>query len=181
MIAAVCWITVGIIVFAVLALNAFFIIRGNTNLVARVDRRTPFTVTEEAADRVTLAATFPFENSGCQCATIVDCVARTQLPYEQYDGIEAWGKVERADAPRDDDYFEATLVKSQEAVPVRIVVRLTARHGLDIKTALGRMVDLPIDIIYTQLGRRPWVLRKVRTILTAEELAEAVGITLSDE
>ena len=170
----------GVVLLAALALKIFFV-WGNTNLVARVEKRTLFSVTEEAADRVTLAATFPFENSGAQCATIVDCVARPQLPYEQYDGIEAWGKVERADAPRDDDYFEATLVKSQEAVPVRIIVRLTARHGLDIKTALARMVDLPIDIIYTQLGRRPWVLRKVRTVLTAEEIAAAVGVELTDD
>lgn len=179
--AAVCWITVGVIVLAVLALNAFFIIRGNTNLAARVEKRTPFTVTEETADRVTLAATFPFTNTGCQCATIVDCVARTQLPYEQYDGIEAWGKIERADTPREDDYFEATLVPSQETVPVRLVVRLTARHGMPIRAALARMVDLPIDIIYTQLGRRPWRLHKVRTVLTAEEIAKAVGVTLTDE
>ena len=54
-----------------------------------------------------------------------------------------WGKMERADAPRDDDYFEATLVEYGKTVPVRIVIRLTARHGMDIKAALARMVDLP--------------------------------------
>lgn len=173
-------VAVGVVLLAALALKIFFV-WGNTNLVARVEKRTLFSVTEEAADRVTLAATFPFENSGAQCATVVDCVARPQLPYEQYDGIEVWGKIERADTPREDDYFEATLVDSQEVVPVRIVVRLTARHGMDIRTALTHMVDLPIDIIYTQLGRRPWVLRKVRTVLTAEEIAAAVGVELTDD
>lgn len=177
---AVGLVAVGVVLLAALALKIFFV-WGNTNLVARVEKRTLFSVTEEAADRVTLAATFPFENSGAQCATVVDCVARPQLPYEQYDGIEVWGKIERADTPREDDYFEATLVDSQEVVPVRIVVRLTARHGMDIRTALTHMVDLPIDIIYTQLGRRPWVLRKVRTVLTAEEIAAAVGVELTDD
>ena len=177
---AVGLVAVGVVLLAALALKIFFV-WGNTNLAARVEKRTLFSVTEEAADRVTLAATFPFENSGAQCATIVDCVARPQLPYEQYDGIEVWGKIERADTPREDDYFEATLVDSQEVVPVRIVVRLTARHGMDIRTALTHMVDLPIDIIYTQLGRRPWVLRKVRTVLTAEEIAAAVGVELTDD
>ena len=170
----------GVVLLAVLALKIFFV-WGNTNLAARVEKRTLFSVTEEAADRVTLAATFPFENSGTQCATVVDCVARPQLPYEQYDGVEVWGKMERADAPRDDDYFEAALVEDGQTVPVRIVIRLTARHGMDIKEALARMVDLPIDIIYTQLGRRPWVLRKVRTVLTAEEIAAAVGVELTDD
>ena len=170
----------GVVLLAVLALKIFFV-WGNTNLVARVEKRTPFTVTEEAADRVTLAATFPFENSGTQCATVVDCVARPQLPYEQYDGVEVWGKMERADTPREDDYFEATLVDDGQTVPVRIVVRLTARHGMDIRTALTHMVDLPIDIIYTQLGRRPWALHKVRTVLTAEEIAAAVGVELTDD
>ncbi|MGP1367392.1 MAG: hypothetical protein ACTTKW_08750 [Schwartzia sp. (in: firmicutes)] len=177
---AVGLVAVGVVLLAALALKIFFV-WGNTNLAARVEKRTLFSVTEEAADRVTLAATFPFENSGAQCATVVDCVARPQLPYEQYDGIEVWGKIERADTPREDDYFEATLVDSQEVVPVRIVVRLTARHGMDIRTALTHMVDLPIDIIYTQLGRRPWVLRKVRTVLTAEEIAAAVGVELTDD
>ena len=169
--------------FAILSIAAalFAIQQGNTNLILKTGERTPFKVEARDEDSVTLVSTMDFVNKGKQCATVTDCLARTQLPYEQYDGIEVWGKVERAGAPRDDDYFEATLVPCGQMFSIRVIVRLTARHGRDIKTALRRMVDVPIDIIYTRLGRRPWVLKKTRIVLTAEEIAGATGVELAED
>ena len=106
---------------------------------------------------------------------------RPQLPFEQYDGIDARGKAEVEGKPREDDYFEATLVDSHNTLNLLIKVRLTARKGMDIKTALSRMVDLPLDFIYTELSRNPWQLKKFRVVLTAEEIASLTGATLIDE
>ncbi len=180
MVTALCVVS-GLFAILSLATALFAIHQGNTNLILKTEERTPFTV--EACDEgsVTLFSMIDFVNKGKQCATVTDCLARTQLPYEQYDGIEVWGKVERAGVPRDDDYFEATLVPCGEMFSIRVIVRLTARHGMDIKTALRRMVDVPVDIIYTRLGRRPWVLKKTRIVLTAEEIAGATGVELAED
>ena len=43
-------------------------------------------------------------------------MVRPQLPYEQYDGIEARGKAELDGAKREDDYFEAVLIQKQESI-----------------------------------------------------------------
>ena len=59
--------------------------------------------------------------------------------------------------------------------------RLTARKGMDIRTALTHMVDLPMDIIYTQLGRRPWIMGKERIVLTSEEIARLAGVELAND
>ncbi len=152
-------------------------VQGNSRLVVRLADRTPFAVDARTEKSLTVSSVVAFENTGRQHGTIVDCLVRPQLPFEQYDGVEVRAKAELAEAPREDDYFEATLVPPGETVAVRLVVTLTARRGLDIDEALSRMVDLPLDIIYTELSRRPWRLRKVRLVLTAEEIAKLAGVT----
>ena len=95
--------------------------------------------------------------------------------------IDARGKAEVEGKPREDDYFEATLVDSHNTLNLLIKVRLTARKGMDIRAALSRMVDLPLDFVYTELSRNPWQLKKFRVVLTAEEIASLTGVTLIDE
>ncbi len=152
-------------------------VQGNSRLVVRLADRTPFAVDARTEKSLTLSCVVPFENTGRQHGTIVDCLVRPQLPFEQYDGIEARAKAELADTPREDDYFEASLVPPGKTLEIRLVVTLTARRGLTIEEALSRMVDLPLDIIFTELSRRPWRLRKVRTELTADELTKLAGVT----
>jgi len=74
--------------FAILSLATalFAIHQGNTNLILKTEERTPFKVEARDEDSVTLVSTMDFVNKGKQCATVTDCLARTQLPYEQYDG-----------------------------------------------------------------------------------------------
>ena len=110
-----------------------------------------------------------------------DCIVRTLLLYEQYDGIRAQGKAELEGVPREDDYFEAVLIQKQESIFINAFVKLTARKGMDLKTALSHMVDLPMDIIYMETGRNPWKYSKVRVILTAGELAGLAGAELADD
>lgn len=173
MIMVLCIASVTLLLLLVI-MKIITIMMGDAKVVPQVEQRTPFIVVGQSKNSVTLSCTLPFVNEGRQCATLVDCLARTQLPYEQYDGIEAWGKVERADMPREDDYFEATLIEKHTLLALRVIVRLKARHGMDIETALQQMVDLPVDIIYTELSRRPWRLKKTRLVLTAEEILQAV-------
>ena len=60
-------------------------------------------------------------------------------------------------------------------------VKLMARKGMNIREALSNMVDLPLDIIFTELGRFPWKLKKFRIVLSAEEIAKLAGVELAGE
>ena len=108
-------------------------------------------------------------------------MVRPQLPYEQYDGMEARAKAELEGAAREDDYFEAVLIQKQESIFIHAMVRLTARKGKSLQEAVAHMVDLPLDIIYMETGRTPWHYSKVRVILTAQELSSLTGVELADD
>ena len=170
-----------LVAFAFLIFRLFFSLEKNSKVIVRTEKRTPFALESMTDTDAVLYCSVPFENLGGQYGTLVDCVVRPQLPFEQYDGIDARGKAEVEGKPREDDYFEATLVDSHNSLNILIKVRLTARKGMDIKTALSRMVDLPLDFIYTELSRNPWQLKKFRVVLTAEEIASLTGVTLVDD
>ena len=170
-----------VLICCVLAVKLYLCAAGMEKVVVKTKQRTPFKVVEQTEDSITLSTKLEFANEGKQCATIMDCIVRTLLPYEQYDGIRAQGKAELEGVPREDDYFEAVLIQKQESIFINAFVKLTARKGMDLKTALSQMVDLPMDIIYMETGRNPWKYSKVRVILTAGELAGLAGAELADD
>ena len=174
-------VAIVLIVVAFVIFRLFFSLEKNSKVIVRLEKRSPFALESMTDTDAVIFCSVPFENLGGQYGTLVDCVVRPQLPFEQYDGIDARGKAEVEGKPREDDYFEATLVDAHNSLSLLIKVRLTARKGMDIRTALSRMVDLPLDVIYTELSRNPWQLKKFRIILTAEEIASLAGVTLIDD
>ena len=174
-------VAIGILLVAFVIFRLFFSLEKNSKVIVRTEKRSPFALESMTDTDAVLFCSVPFENLGGQYGTLVDCVVRPQLPFEQYDGIDARGKAEVEGKPREDDYFEATLVDSHNSLNILVKVRLTARKGMDVKTALSRMVDLPLDVIYTELSRNPWQLKKFRIVLTAEEIASLTGVTLVDD
>ena len=101
-----------------------------------VDTDQPFLVDAKKDGRLVLRKPLLFYNDGGSCATVMDAICRVQLPYEQYDGIEARGKAEREGAPREDDYFEAVLIQKQgdkngeDELTIDAVIELRPRKGL---------------------------------------------------
>ena len=174
-------VAIGILLVAFVVFRLFFSLEKNSRVLVRLEKRTPFMLEAMTDTDAVLSCSVPFENLGGQYGTLVDCVVRPQLPFEQYDGIDARGKAEVEGKPREDDYFEATLVEAHNTLSVLVKVRLAARKGMDIRTALSHMVDLPLDVIYTELSRNPWQLKKFRVVLTAEEIAVLTGVTLVDD
>ncbi len=171
-------IIVGLIVLAVIAAKLYLAVAGKEKVVVHTEERTPFVVESQDDTSMVLSSKVRFANEGKQVCTIMDAIVRPQLPYEQYDAIEARGKAETEGCPREDDYFEAVLIEHQESMNVIVKVKLTARKGLDLKTALTHMVDLPLDLIYMETGRTPWHYSKVRIVLKAAEIAKLAGVTL---
>lgn len=158
---------------------------GKENVVVKTDA--PFVKEQMDEKSIVLSKELTFLNEGGSCATIMDAIARPQLPYEQYDAVEARGKAEREGAPREDDYFEAVLIQKkgdkngEDKLHIFAKIKFTARKGLSLAEALSHMVDVPIDFIWMETGRTPWHYTKVRFTLTAEEIAQLAGVTLAKD
>lgn len=157
------------------------IVEGDAELILDKDKGTEFFKVSRDGDSVIICRRLTFKNIGKQEAVVSDCIARTQLPFEQYDGIEARGRVERVGKTREDDYFEAVIVEPKTSIDIDVFVTLKARKGQSLELAMSHMVDMPIDIIYTTSSRRPYEVRKDRIIMTAEEAAGSIGVKLADK
>ena len=188
-------VIIGLIILAVVVVKLYFCAVGLEKV--SVDTSAPFTVEEKTAEHLVLSKKLVFSNVGKQCATLMDAIVRPQLPYEQYDGIAVRGKMDRELYPREskthatgerirraDDYFEAVLIQRQGSptgesqLNLYAMVEFTPRKGLSLDEALVKMVDVPIDIIWQEVGRKPWRYCKVQCILTAEEIAQLAGVQL---
>ena len=143
----VLYVIIGLIVAAVIVAKLYLCAVGKEKVVVKTDA--PFVVDSQTDDSIVISKKLTFVNEGKQCATIMDAMVRPQLPYEQYDGIEARGKAEREGEPREDDYFEAVLIQKlgdrnhEDKLNIFAKVKLTPRKGLSLKEALSHMVDLP--------------------------------------
>ena len=173
----VLYVIIGLIVAAVIVAKLYLCIAGKEKIVVKTDA--PFVVESQTDDAIVISKKLTFVNEGKQCATIMDALVRPQLPYEQYDGIEARGKAER-----EDDYFEAVLIQKlgdanhEDKLNIFAKVKLTPRKGMTLREALSHMVDLPLDVIWMETGRTPWHYTKVRLTLSAEEIAKLAGVEL---
>ena len=150
-------------------------ILGREKLVPKLDRLSPFTVKRHTPYELQLTATLPIANEGKQCGTIMDAILRVQLPYEQYDGIEAKGKVELKGAPREDDYFEAVLIEKDEELELELTITLKPRLELRLDEALANMVDLRMELIYQETGRTPCHYSKLMLTLKGDTIRKLAG------
>lgn len=175
------YVILGIVIALIVIVNIFLSIEGNAKVEVRTENRTPWIVEQQTDTSVVLSTKLEFANVGKQCATIMDAIVRPQLPYEQYDGIEVRGKAEMEGAPREDDYFEAVLIQKSESIFIHTKVMLTARKGMKLREALSHMVDLPVELIYMTVDRKPWRYEKVRFLLTADEIARLAGVDLAED
>ena len=175
-----------IVILAVLILSDLLLaMMGKEQIV--VDTSAPFTKVSQDEGSLVIEKQLTFRNVGKSCGVLMDAIVRPQLPYEQYDGIEARGKAEREGAPREDDYFEAMLIekkgnaKGADVQHIFAKLKFTPRNGRTLEDALSHMVDVPIDFIWMETGRTPWHYTKVRFTLTAEEIAQLAGVTLAKD
>lgn len=181
----VVYVVLGLIVLAVLFVAVFLAVSGKEKVV--VDTSAPWKLDRKTVGSLELSQKLVFSNAGKQCATIMDAMVRSELPYEQYDGIEVRAKAEREGYPREDQYFEAVLIQKQgdahheDVLNIYAKVRLAPRKGMSLDDALSHMVDLPLDFIWLETGRTPCHYRKIRLTISAEQIAQLAGIQLAQD
>lgn len=170
------------ILLLILMANAYLAYVGLEDI--RVDKSSPAELESKDGNSLVLSKKLRFYNEGKQCATIMDAICRSQLPYEQYDGIEVRAKAEREGEVREDDYFEAVIIQrkgykgGEDSLNIYAKIKLTPRKGMSLEEALSHMVDLPVDFIWQETGRSPQHYKKIRLEFTAEEIAKLAGVQL---
>lgn len=176
----VIYVILGLIVLAAVFVQLYLAVVGKEKVT--VHTGAAWELAHKDENKLVLRKKLVFANEGKQCATIMDAMVRSQLPYEQYDGIEVRGKAELEGAPREDDYFEAVLIQKKGEAPDRLdiwaEVSLAPRRGLSLTEALSHMVDMAVDFIWQETGRTPCHYEKVRLEISAEEIAKMAGVTL---
>ena len=172
---------IAVLIAAEIVRRVLFAYLGTEKIVPKTDEMTPFSVLTRTADRLVIRAVIPFANEGKQCGTIMDAILRIQLPYEQYDGALVRGKVELADTPREDDYFEAVLIQKQECIHLALQLSLEGRGGKSLEEAIAHLPDFRMDLIYQETGRMPAHYTKAMLTVSAQEIADLAGVTLVRE
>jgi hypothetical protein len=170
-----------IILLFVLAYRVYVYNLGDVDVKFADAAKSPLKAVRQDEKTVVLRSAVEMANQGKQIAVIIDCFTRHLLPYEQFDGVKAASRVMREDAPREDDYFEAYLLKQNTKINLIVEFSLTARKDETIKDALSRMVDLPVEIHYQMETRNGLFHKKLRLEFTAQEIAAAAGATLQED
>ncbi|MBQ8682128.1 MAG: hypothetical protein IJ510_00150 [Selenomonadales bacterium] len=164
---------VTLIVLAVIACKLYIMHLGKANPVLYADRRTEFKATEFKETSMTVACEMPYMNTGKLLCTIMDCYPRVLLPQEQFSGVKITGRVERADARRDDGYFEAVLVYPQTGGTLIVTLDLEVQNE-NVRETLLAMPDVNVDVVYQIVDRHSLYINKTRIVLTAREVKSAI-------
>ncbi|WP_196602384.1 hypothetical protein [Pectinatus frisingensis] len=153
---------------------------GDADINFKIKEHTPFVLDELKEDKAVFSTEIEISNDGKQCATIMDCFIRSQLPYEQFASVKVYGKAELKNVPREDDYFEAVLIQKHEKINIVIKITLLDRNKQSIKETLRHVVDIPVDVVYQHTARHKAALDKKRLVLPAAEIAALLNIELVD-
>lgn len=141
------------------------------------DKRTPLKLTSLTDSEAIFTTEMVLSNSGSEDAAITDVFARPYLPHEQYDQATVYGHVESSKRRRDDNYFEAVILKKGTELPLIITLRFVANNGCSIQEAMKNMVDMDVAIYYNGMARKEMYIRKdFFTVMGTEILALVRGV-----
>ncbi len=158
-----------------LALALFIWKQGDADFIFETDRRSQLVLEQETADQMVFSFSVPFRNRGSQQGTLMDVFVRPWMPKEQFSAAELTTQVTVASTPRSDGYWEATLFPNEKLESDVAVIKLKFRtSGGDIRQAMDKIVDLPLNIIYQVVARAEWYLSKTMLELPVEEFHAAM-------
>lgn len=158
-----------------LALALYIWKQGDADFVFETDKRSRLLLEQENADQMVFSFSVPFRNRGSQQGTLMDVFVRPWMPQEQFSAAELTTQVTVASTPRSDGYWEATLFPNEKLESDVAVIKLKFRtSGGDIRQAIDKMVDLPLNIIYQVVARADWYLSKTMLELPVEEFHAAM-------
>ena len=103
----------------------------------------------------------------------MDAFVRTYLPAEQYDKAVVTAVLTAADAPREDNYWQAFIMEKKRPKTFLIKIKIEGKSG-NILRDLEDFPDMEMDIIYQVVARSDYYYDKTRVVLTSEDLQTAL-------
>lgn len=153
-----------------LVLAVFIWRQGDADFLFEVDKRSQLILEQETPTQMVFSFNVPFRNRGSQQGTLMDVLARPWLPEEQFSAAEISTRVVMASNPRTDGYWEATLFPNEKVQHDVAIIKLQFNDpGGNIRQAMDKIVDVPLNIIYQVVARAEWYLAKAMVELPLEE------------
>lgn len=95
-----------------------------------------------------------FLNKGKQQGLIIDCTSRIQPEIDKFSNLNINSKIINLTNPRDDNYWEACIIKAGKTLPFRIVTEIPL-EGKKPDEIFNIIENFKIDLLYKFYGRSP--------------------------
>ena len=163
----------GILGLLVMVVYAFLKPTDNTRVVT--EEMTQLKLEGMNDQEAIFSTQMPLRNTGAEDAAIIDVFARPYLPQEQFPDAVCWAHVETLHRRRNDNYFEALILKARDEVPLIVTLHFEARNGKNIKDVLSKMVDMDAAVYYNGMARKAIYIKKDFFTVHRETIMILVG------
>lgn len=162
-----------VLAFALICIYAFY--KGTDDTTILVEKMSPLKLESISETEAVFTTELPMVNKGTEDAAILDVFPRPYLPQEQFDAATVFGHIETFNRRRNDNYFEAMILKAGSQCQLILTLRFVANDGRNIRDALRDMVDMDVAIYYNGLARKDIYIRKAFITLMGEQFRTLVG------
>jgi hypothetical protein len=169
------YLVLGLCVLGALFLIVYAYLKPTDNTRVVVEERSALKLDSIDRDKAVFSFVVPLRNTSNQIAAVTDAFVRPYLPQEQFPDAICWGYVEKENARRSDNYFEAVVVNDNTELNLIVTFVLKARNGKDIREVLQHMVDMDACIYITGVGRKNHYVRKAFVTLYGTDITKLVG------
>ena len=166
-------VALGILGFLVMVIYAYLKPTDNTRVVT--EEMTPLKLETISEKEAVFTTEIPLRNTGVEDAAITDVFARPYLPQEQFPNAVCWAHVETPHRRRNDNYFEALILKANSEIPLIVTLHYEARNGKNIKEVLTNMVDMDASVYYNGMARKAIYIKKDFFTIHREVIRKLVG------
>lgn len=167
-------IVAAIIIAACIVISIYIFFQGDAEISLKKEK-IGVPVKEEAADGyLNFHVELPCVNRGKEEGAILDAFVRVYLPMEQYGDVLIRGKVNLAEKPRKDDYFEAELIGGGDTKELRLCFEAYPQNGTDLKAALSGLPDFEAAVFLECRGRGALYTVKDYISLRADDIRKLI-------
>ncbi|MCH3914655.1 MAG: hypothetical protein LKJ99_02195 [Acidaminococcaceae bacterium] len=168
-------IIVGLAVLGFLVMVIYAAMKPTDNTRVVTEEMTPLKLESMDDKEAVFSTQMPLRNTGVEDAAITDVFARPYLPQEQFPDAVCWAHVETLHRRRNDNYFEALILKANTEVPLIVTLHYEARNDKNIKEVLSKMVDMDAAVYYNGMARKAIYIKKNFFTIHREVITNLVG------
>lgn len=158
-------IIAALLILAAIVIAIYIYMQGKEEMYFEVAQRTKATLLRRSENKLEFEVELPMHNEGKEEGVILDAFIRVYLPQEQYADAQLRGRVNRKQAPREDDYFEAMLLGEGVRETMVVKFELVPERGVTLQQAVNGMPDVDVALFLDCRGRTDlYTVKKIITL-----------------